>query len=170
MQNCAEIDNCEVGKTVHPPIDTILDALTFRLARLTAVNHHTGSEKFREAFGLSLNEWRVIGVVNALSPITFGRLRNVLVMDKGQLSRVVKQLTARGILLTNPTPDDARVVELSLTESGAVLHNKVLKFTAMRNEVVVETLTREECLEFMRILQKITAHNEQLSELAGLLK
>jgi len=170
MQASAGIEDCEDGMSVHPPIGTILDALTFRLARLAAVNHHTGSARFREAFGLSLNEWRVMGVVNALSPVTFGRIRDVLLMDKGQLSRVVKQLTARGVLRSTPTPKDARAVELSLTEVGSELHDEVLKITALRNEVVVETLTREECQEFMRILQKITAHNEQLSELAGLLK
>lgn len=157
-------------QVVHPPVHSILDALTFRLARLVAVNELSGNMHFREAFGLSLNEWRVIGVVHALSPITFGRVRKILLMDKGQLSRVIKQLADQGILVTRPAENDARKVEITLTGQGSELHDRVLKFTAERNEHVVETLTPAECREFMRILQKITSHNEMLSEFSGVLK
>ena len=157
-------------RRVHPPIHSVLDALTFRMARLVAVNDLEGTLRFREAYGLSLNEWRVIGVVHALAPVTFGRVRRILVMDKGQLSRVVKVLSDRGLLLTRPGADDARSVDLSLSDAGETLHDAVLEFTAERNEHVVATLTRDECREFMRLLQKLTAHNEMLSELAGVLE
>ena len=155
---------------VHPPINSLLDALTFRLERLVAVNDRVGSIKFKETHGLSLNEWRVLGLTSAMSPATISAIRKVLVMDKGQLSRVVARLTDKGMIRSRPASDDARSVELVLTEKGEVLHAEVLKFTAERNDKVVEGLTPEECCEFLRILQKITAHNEKLSALAGLLE
>ncbi len=62
---------------------------------------------------------------------------------------------------------DSRSVEVSLTEAGEKLHNRVLKFTAERNALVVGSLTEDECCEFIRILQKITLHNDSLSALAG---
>ena len=170
MPKNVRIEGSDVEGAIHPPINNLLDALTFKLARLVALNFHAGSRKFRDAYGLSLNQWRVIGLVNALTPVTFGRIRRILVMDKGQLSRVIKQLTDRGLLVTHPAADDARAVELSLTKMGRELHDKVLIFTSQRNEAVVETLTQEECCEFLRILKKITAHNEQLSEVAEILE
>lgn len=155
---------------IHPPITALPNALTFRLARLVAVNDAAGGAQFRAAFGLSLNEWRVIGLVQALGPVGFGRLRKSLLMDKGQLSRVLKALTSRALISARPVAGDARSVELLLTETGRALHDDALAFTTARNEVVVETLTQEECRQFMRLLEKITAHNAALANLSDVLE
>ena len=73
----------------------------------------------------------------------------------------------RGALATAPDPQDARRIVLSVTPAGRRLHDEVLEFAAERNEAVVAPLTREECAEFLRLLTKITRHNEDLAELAG---
>ena len=166
MKSDSDLSQRDQTNEIHPPIRSLLDALTFRLARLVAVNDLSGTTRLRNNFGLSLNEWRVLGLTHALGPVGFGRIRRLLLMDKGQLSRTAKALTERGLLTTQPSPDDARAVELVLTKEGETLHDEVLSFTAARNEVVVATLTPEECREFLRLLQKITAHNEELSALA----
>jgi len=153
---------------VHPPIHSILDAIAFRLARLAAVNERAGTVRFRSAYGISLNEWRVLGLAHALAPATVSAIRKVLLMDKGQLSRTVRQLSDAGLIETRPARNDSRSVEVTLTEAGQGLHNRILEFSRERNEAVVETLTPEECRELMRLLQKITAHNEELAMLAGL--
>ena len=165
MTKLATENEQDVADPIHPPINSLPDALTFRLARLVAVNYHNGSRVFREAYGISLNEWRVLGLVSATSPVMFGHIRKILLIDKGQLSRIVKRLTDRGVLVARPSKNDARVIELTLSEEGQLLHDQVLRFTAERNEEVVATLTREECSEFIRILRKITVHT---NELAGL--
>ena len=59
---------------IHPPIETILDALSFRLARLNALNERIGSQHFRRKYDMSLNEWRVLGLTCALEPLSFNHL------------------------------------------------------------------------------------------------
>ncbi|MCP4072008.1 MAG: winged helix-turn-helix transcriptional regulator [Hyphomicrobiales bacterium] len=154
----------------HPPISTILDALTFQLARLVAINHQTGTRVFHDEYGLSLNEWRILGLAYALKPATIRTIRKILLMDRGQMSRVVRKISERGLIKTRPSAMDSRTVEVSLTEAGEKLHNRVLKFTAERNALVVGSLTENECREFMRILQKIILHNDRLSALTGVLE
>lgn len=82
----------------------------------------------------------------------------------------MKSLTEAGLLTTNPAKEDARAIVIALTPSGRKLHDEVLNFTAHRNAITVAPLTAQECAEFMRILTKMTAHKEALSELSGLLK
>lgn len=53
-----------------------------------------------------------------------------------------------------------------MTEEGRALHDRMLVFTAERNEAVVGSLTSEECHEFMRLLSKIADHNEALAALS----
>lgn len=156
--------------TIHPPISSILDALTFQLARLVAINYRNGSHWFRKEHDLSLNEWRVLGLTRALEPVTVQNIRNTLLMDKGQLSRVVKQLSARGLIRSAPSAADARAVVLTTTATGQQTHDKVLAFTAERNEAVVAPLTPQECDELMRLLAKISSHNIALDAEHGLAK
>lgn len=160
----------EGRQPVHPPITSLMDALSFRIARLAAVNERTGNALFRERFGLKLPEWRVLGMTHAMQPVPFNQLYRYLVMDKGQLSRTVKALTERGLIEILPSDLDARQIQLCTTEAGRDLHDRALTYTRERNEVTVEPLTPEECTEFMRILNKISAHNEDLALLAGVLK
>lgn len=144
--------------------------LTFRLARLVAVNERSGNRWTRSEFGLSLNEWRVLGLTNAMEPVRTGRIGRLLLMDKGQLSRIVHKLADDGLIRTRPSEEDARSVDLEMTDKGRKLHDHTLARAAARNDVVVETLTRAECAEFMRLLQKITEHNEQLLDLAEIMR
>ncbi|WP_163266573.1 MarR family winged helix-turn-helix transcriptional regulator [Chelativorans alearense] len=164
------VDMEEVNGRIHPPIHTILDALSFRLARLVAVNERNGAARFRNAYGVSLNEWRVLGLAHALAPATVSEIRKVLLMDKGQLSRTIRQLVDAGLITTRTAPSDSRSVEVLLTDAGRDLHDRILEFSRERNEAVVATLTSRECSELMRLIQKITAHNEELSRLAGWLE
>ncbi len=151
---------------VHPPIRAIADTLTFRLVRLVAVNDRAGNRWAHREFGLSLNEWRVLGLTHTLEPVRTGRIARLLLMDKGQQSRVVRQLVDKGLIDARQSETDARSVELTTTKSGQELHDRMLAYAAARNEVVVGTLTREECQEFLRLLQKMTEHNEELLDLA----
>lgn len=163
------------AKSVHPPINTILDAVAFRLARLAAINERAGAYHFGKSHDVSLNQWRILGLVSALTDdlekpnqaVSFSEVRSHLYMDKGQFSRTLKQLSTRGLLETFFSPTDARVTELKLTKRGQVLHDRLLAFSSERNEEVVSVLSPHECREFMRILEKLSNHNEALQRDAG---
>ena len=162
----AENGETENGERIHPPIGRISDALSFRLVRLVGINERSGGRWSRRVFGLSLNEWRVMGLAHELAPATAAQIGKMLQMDKGQVSRIVQTLVEKGYLVARPSARDARVAILDLTDAGRVLHDRVLAYAAIRNEMVVSSLSREECATFMRLLEKITAHNEDLLERA----
>jgi DNA-binding MarR family transcriptional regulator len=154
---------------VHPPIDAITDALTFKVARLAALNERAGGHHFKSKHGITLNQWRVLGLTFAHGPVSSRDVRDILYMDKGQFSRVVKHLVGLGFIHTTTNSQDARTVELTLTGEGRKFHDKLLCFTAERNEAVVSTLTSQECEEVIRLLDKISAQNEFLQRHAGVI-
>ncbi|MCV2893208.1 MarR family winged helix-turn-helix transcriptional regulator [Lentibacter sp. XHP0401] len=152
---------------IHPPIEAVTDALSFRIARFNLLNERLGGANFQNRLGVTLNEWRVIGLTEALSPAVVSDVRKMLLMDKGQLSRVVSGLVGRGFLTTHPSQEDRRVVTLSLTRAGRELHGRVLAEAAMRNESVVGCFTPDECAEFLRLLDKLTAHSIERAKAEG---
>ncbi|GGA27521.1 MarR family winged helix-turn-helix transcriptional regulator [Neptunicoccus cionae] len=148
---------------VHgPQIENLSGALSFRISRLAAINERNGSHHFRNQLGVSLSEWRVIGLVAESEPMLTSTLREILVMDHGLLSRVVKELIARGLLSSQACQTDKRQIELTLTSEGRRLHNDCISFTIERNAVMASVLSPDEQAELNRLLDVMIAHNATL--------
>ena len=145
------------NSNVHPKVRAMSDVVAFRLALLVAAHERDGSYWLKKEFELTLIEWRVLGLSKEFEPIIFKDIRLMLNIDKGQLSRAVKQLVSRDILFTNISKKDARLVEIHTTSKGKKLHDEVLKFSILRNELIVKNLTKLECQEFFRLLEKISS-------------
>ena len=141
---------------IHPKVNAISDGLAFKLARLVAIHERHGNYNFSKKFDLSLNEWRVLGLANEMEPVFFRDIRIMMNIDKGQLSRAIKQLVKKEILLSTESKKDARLIEITTTLKGKKLHDKMLKFSVERNEEIIQGLTSEDLREFFRILEKIT--------------
>lgn len=143
------------------PIRCISEAMSFRVSRFAAINEHLGSKHFRDEFGLSLSEWRVLGLVEESDPATTSSVRDTLLMDRGLLSRVVKALRTRGLLLSQTSATDKRQTELFLTVEGRELHQACMEFTKERNREMASALTPVEQAEFQRILDVLITSNAQ---------
>lgn len=161
----APLSNTSEPATIHPPIEKLRQALSFKVARLAALNERAGSFHFQTSLGIRLNEWRVLGLLVPEGKLPFSELRDTLWIDKGQLSRVVRSLVDQGLVESTTAESDARQIELRPTPKGRHVHDEALKFTQSRNEAVVGTLTPTECAQFLSVLDKILLHNENLARL-----
>ncbi len=143
---------------IHPPIAVIEDALSFRVAQFNLINDRLGAMNFVARFGITLNEWRVIGLTHSGDRPTHSDVRRQLIMDKGQMSRIVRSLSERGFLQTQEAESDKRALRLELSTEGRILHDHILAEASRRNEAVASCFTAEECREFLRLLGKLTDH------------
>ena len=148
----------------HPAVSSITDLLSFKVARFSAINQSLGGYWFKKIFNLSLNDWRILGLTAANQPIAFQMIQKTLDMDKGQLSRSVKVLVARGYISTGPSALDGRSIELGVTEVGKKLSIEMLKFSKSRNDIATDCLTKSECKQFLQILKKLTDHSNHILE------
>lgn len=145
----------------HPPVHDIRDLISFRLSNLVAANDRVGQGWVQKKFGLSLNEWRVLGLTHALEPVIVSDIRRILHIDKGQLSRVVKSLIERGFLRGTANRDDQRFIELQVTTRGRALHDDMLAYSTQRNRNVIADLSKQEARELFRLLGKLRSGIEQ---------
>ena len=146
----------------QPSIGSVEDVLVYKLARMVAINERNGHRWSRQRFDLSVNEMFVLGLVQAHGTLRAGDLSELLVMDKSQLSRLIKALTTRKLLRNRPDRKDARAIALSLTAKGEKLFGEVLREIARRNENVLAPLTPEEVATFDGMLDRLIAHNLML--------
>ena len=62
---------------------------------------------------------------------------------------------------------DARLIEVSTTPKGKKLHDEMLRYSAERNEIIVQDLMKSECNELFRLLEKITRSSKNLINTSG---
>lgn len=146
----------------HPAVGSVMDVVTFRMARLVAINTRAGQHWTERLFDLSLNEWWLLAVTHAHKSIRAGDMAELLVMDKSQLSRLIRALVDKNLIKSAQDPDDARAVVLDVTSKGHLLHQQVLAEVLRRNENVLAPLSREEVAQLGDMLDRLTDHNIDL--------
>jgi DNA-binding MarR family transcriptional regulator len=151
----------------HPAINDIRDLLTFRVAMIAAAGDRVGQRWLSSEFDLRIMEWRVLGVVCAVQPVRFFELARELIIDKGQLSRLVGNLARRGLIATEPDPDDLRTVRLRPTSEGVALHLRALTRALERNERVVAALEPGELETLFALLDKLQPYMAHRAEPDG---
>lgn len=155
------------GLARHPPIGDVRDLLTFRMAMIAAANDRIGQGWLKADYGLRLIEWRVLALVAAMQPVRFNQVARALLVDKGQLSRIVRRLVSRGLVVASPDDDDLRTVLLSLTDDGAVVHRAALATALVRNDLVLSALTDEEATMLFHLLDKLQPYMDRRVDEAG---
>jgi DNA-binding MarR family transcriptional regulator len=139
-------------------VPTIRELLSYRLHRTANLLSRSAELRYRREFGVSLWEWRCIALLGASAEaLSQKELARAAGIDKGQLSRVVSGLAARGLVRRNVDPRDARGIRLSLTGAGRKLYAGLIRAAAERNAAFLACLSARErgCLE--GALEKLAA-------------
>ena len=161
-----------VAKSSHSPWSALSrngtglnveDFLTFRLTRLSNALRTNLTKRYLEEFGLSLPEWRLLALVTRFSPLRFSELTSRSSMDKGQVSRTLRQLTKRGFIKmkvvknkgSRSTEALAAPVVVAVTAAGRNLHKEVLPVARKRQVEFLMTLTESERVALYATLDKL---------------
>lgn len=139
----------------------IRDLISFRIHRLAIANDRHGQRLLAAHFGLSLPQWRVMGVVWALGPnAPASRVLDDLSMNKSQLSREIKALIEMGLVLTIEDAADRRRIRVTLTEKGLRLHDEVMEYLREHNRLMLSTLKSDLSRGFVESLDTLTRWTE----------
>lgn len=99
--------------------------LPYRLSVLSNRVSQTIATSYRDRFGLSVTEWRVIAVLGRTPKLSASEVVERTAMDKVAISRAVAALLERGLLLRAVDRDDRRRSVLTLSRKGASVHAQV---------------------------------------------
>lgn len=78
-------------------------------------------------------------------------------IEPTSLSRTLKNLEERGLIIRKPNPEDGRSVLIVLTEEGLQMRNVSKEVVLKFYEVIQQKISLEEMNVFFTVLQKINA-------------
>ena len=110
-----------------------------------------------DTIGLTVQQWRVIRVLAEGSPRTAGELSELCVLMPPSLSRILKTLTAQG-LIARVEDEDARRRRVALTRAGREKYDEMAGKSAAiyaRLEAAYGTERMEQLLDLLTALREV---------------
>jgi DNA-binding MarR family transcriptional regulator len=153
------------------------DFLTGRINRLSNALRTGLTKRYLEEFELSLPEWRLLALIARFSPLRFSEVTSRSGMDKGQVSRTLREMAKKGLTKMKPIrtagPRAAEAlaapVMVSITPKGKALYGSVLPVARKRQAEILMTLTESERVALYATLDKLftTIGNAALAQEEG---
>ncbi len=128
---------------------------SFNLQRLASVSTKIAQISLSEEFGLTTQEWRTLAVLHFLKRANVNELANNTNIQKSQMSRLITQLEADGLMEREVNPEDGRSTLLCLTDKGLEIVLRVLSVSSERNERMLEGLSQVERVLFMSLIERV---------------
>ena len=124
--------------------DVTMDGfITVRAVQLAEIISRGASQVFETRFGVKNTELRIL-VHLGRQALAVNELARRTRVDKGWISRSLKGLEERGLVLRTPHPTDARASLVRLTEEGATLVQSFAPVAAARNRRLLAGLDEDE--------------------------
>ncbi len=107
--------------------------------------------------GITPAEYAILEMVAENPSTRQGVLAEALSIKRSNMTKVVRGLEDRGLLSRAVPADDARAVELTLTEAGETLRQQLAARMQRNDRLAASALDEPEQMELLRLLDKLLA-------------
>ena len=137
-----------------------IDFLTFRLDVLSDQAKQMATDAYEEACGVSLRELRILRQAYHQPGITQSEVSVGAYLEKTLVSKLVTSLARRGLLVRQIGEEDARWVQLVLTEQGVEVVRQCNKLGRRMEKSMLSVLSDRQAAVFEECLSALTAKVE----------
>lgn len=127
--------------------------VSMRVITLFVLMRRSLNQRYRREFNLTELEWRIMTRLSADTASSLGALATFLMLDRGQLSRAVKGMVARGLLVSRRKKGGPEIA-ISLSEEGLALRREMERRVQEREEFLTRGLPQED----LEIASRSLAH------------
>jgi DNA-binding MarR family transcriptional regulator len=141
--------------------------LPYRLSILSNTVSNTIAREYRDLFGLSIPEWRVMAVLGRFGPLSASGACARTAMDKVTVSRAVARLIEQNLVKRETDPNDRRRSILKLTARGARTHRQIVPIARGRESELAAALTQKERRSLDTLLAKLQRRASEIAAQEG---
>ncbi len=123
----------------------------------------TASAIYRPEFGVGITDWRIIALLAYEPWIAPVRIAEATGLDKGAVSRSLRDLGAAGIVEVAGGKSNQRRLPVALTARGLILHDKIVKIALARQERLLAGFSARERATLRGFLARMRSQVEAMS-------
>ena len=110
---------------------------------------------YKDQFNTTLTEFRILTMLAVEPNINAQRIIELIGLDKAGVSRTIKQLHEKALLIVTPDPQDLRSKTLLRTASGQALYDEVLIAAQEREQKLLAEFNHMEIENLIYLLNKL---------------
>lgn len=118
---------------------------------------------YSDSFGIRIPEWRAIAVLGDYPGLTNSQIAIRTAMDKVTVSRAVRDLVHKRLVVRTTSQIDRRVKHLSLTQKGQQVYLDIVPMALQYETRVLEILNVEEREHLDHLISKLQKGVDELS-------
>jgi DNA-binding MarR family transcriptional regulator len=116
---------------------------------------HRNGDKITGEYGLNQQQFVVLSEIVDRGPINQKQLVGGLLIEKSNLSKIVKKLKTLGLIKISSSPNDGRATLLSVTKKGKTVWERCMeKFNEWQVDWV-NPLTKDEMAQTIKVLDRL---------------
>ncbi len=113
------------------------------------------SATYRKHFGVGITDWRTMSMLAVEPNIPASRISEVRGIDKAAISRTLKSLKERDLVVYPTENGSLRHQAIALTDKGKKLHDEIIMVALAREQALLSGFTKEETMFFISLLHKL---------------
>lgn len=134
----------------------VTELSSYRLSRHNRLIRR-GRDVEADRLGVSIDEWRLMFVLERHGAQPSIRMAEAALMDRGTVSRCVARLEKRGLVFRISDAKDKRVSIVNLTDAGAEIAKQIASFMLERELAMIDELSDEEWEAWLTVTDKFHA-------------
>ncbi|ALU88661.1 transcription regulator MarR protein [Herbaspirillum rubrisubalbicans M1] len=127
----------------------------YQLAQLAEAVSRSVASVYADRFGLTRDEWRILAALAEEGQMQASDLVPHTSLDKMQVSRALARMEEAGLVLRQPSPEDARARIVKPTAQGRKLYRKIVPMVEQREAFLLQALSRTEREALMSAIEKL---------------
>ena len=145
------------------PTRTLSRFLPYQLSLASNAVSGRIAMEYRQRWGLSIPEWRVMAVLGDAGAVTQRDLTKRTLMDKVAVNRACKVLEERGLAARTPNEQDGRSHLLDLTDAGRAMHAEIMPLALQMERQMFDGFSSDDLDLFRALLERVRETAEDLS-------
>ena len=129
--------------------------LPYRLVTLAQSLSSALSAIYREQFGISVAEWRILANLAEKGELNPTEIATQTSMDKARVTRAIKELNAKRCLVRRRHEGDNRAYRLRLSATGLALYRRIVPLALAWEAELLGALDTAEYRDLLRIIDKL---------------
>ena len=142
----------------QPAILKLEQFLPYKLSALSNRISGVIAKAYKNKFGLSITEWRIMAVLGELPGSSADEVSIKTQVEKSLISRSMQKLLKRNLVKRVVDETDRRRQNLTLTESGKDIYNQIVPVSYEYEALLTGCLSRQERNQLDQLLNKLSAH------------
>jgi DNA-binding MarR family transcriptional regulator len=149
--------------TAHrPSVLTLERFLPYRLSTLSNRISQIVSETYKDKFALSVTEWRIMAVLGEYPGASADEVSSKTQIEKSIISRALKKLLTRRMVVREVDSADRRRHNLSLTMTGQDVYKQIVPVSYDYEAELLKCFSEQEREQFNVLVDRLYQHAETI--------